>query len=47
MFFIQFEIFLAVDLSGDFSFKSKLELFVYYVMRLHILFKPCASTDFI
>lgn len=50
MFFIQCEIFLALDMSGDFFLKTKkqkLELFMYYVMRLHVLFKPSASTDFI
>lgn len=46
MFFIQCEIFLALDMSGDFfKKKPKLELFMYYVMRLHVLFKPSASTD--
>lgn len=50
MFFIQCEIFLPLDMSGDLKKKKKkpkLELFMYYVMRLHVLFKPSASTDFI
>lgn len=47
MFFTQCEIFLALDMSGDLKKKKpKLELFMYYVMRRHVLFKPSTSTDF-